>query len=76
MGGWLFQTLVVLAGTIVLSVVFRRPAELRYSTFTVGLTVLSLIVPGGRVLTIPFALVLIMIWIFWAARRSAEREEL
>jgi len=76
MGGWLLQTLVVLAATIALSVVFRRPTELRYSILTVGLTVLSLVVPGGRVLTIPFALVLVMIWIFWAARRSAEREEL
>jgi hypothetical protein len=35
-----------------------------------------MIVPGGRVLTIPFVTALIMIWLFWAARRSAEREEL
>ena len=39
-------------------------------------TVLSLVVQGGRVLTIPFVLVLIMIWLFWLARRAAEREEL
>jgi len=28
------------------------------------------------VLTIPLVIVLVMIWLFWAARRSAEREEL
>ena len=43
---------------------------------TLGLTALSVVTPGGRVLTIPFVMVLIMIWIFWAARRSVEREEL
>ena len=72
---WL-QTLLVAVGTVALAGVFRRPAELRYSILTIGCTTLSMVVPGGRVLTIPLALVLVMIWIFWAARRSAEREEL
>jgi hypothetical protein len=72
---WL-QTLAVVVATLVAAAAFRRPAELRYSILTIGLTVLSLVVPGGRVLTIPFVLVLVMVWIFWAARRSAEREEL
>jgi hypothetical protein len=56
--------------------VLRRPAELHYAVWTAGFTVLSLVVPGGRVLTIPFALILLMIWLFWLARRAAEREEL
>jgi len=72
---WL-QTLVAIVGTVALAAVFRSPAELRYSILTIGFTVLSMLVPGGRVLTIPLVLVLFMIWIFWAARRSAEREEL
>jgi hypothetical protein len=72
---WLLS-LLVLAATVALTGIFRRPAELRYSMLAIGFTVLSLVVPGGRVLTIPFALILVMIWIFWAARRSAEREEL
>jgi hypothetical protein len=41
-----------------------------------GFTVLSLVMPGGRVLTIPLVLVLLIVWLFWLARRAAEREEL
>jgi hypothetical protein len=37
--------------------------------------VLSYVVPGGRVLAIPFFFVLVLIMIFWSARVSAEREE-
>ena len=70
------QIVLIVVATVVLAGVFRRPAELRYSILTIGFAVLSMIVPGGRVLTIPVVLVLVMIWIFWAARRSAEREEL
>ena len=76
MGGWVLQAILVSVATVVLAVAFRRPVELGYSIWTIGLTVLSMVVPGGRVLTIPLAQVLLMIWIFWAARRSAEREEL
>ena len=50
-------------------------SELKWSILTVVLTVLSFMIPGGRVLTIPLVLALVMIWIFWAARVSAEREE-
>ncbi|HWP67624.1 MAG TPA: hypothetical protein VNO26_17125 [Candidatus Limnocylindria bacterium] len=70
------MAMIVLVLTVVLALVFRRPPELHYAIWTTGLTVLSLVVPGGRVLTIPFALVLLMIWLFWLARRAAEREEL
>jgi hypothetical protein len=76
MPGWLQGALVAVAVTAGLAFAFRRPAELRYSIVTLGLAVLSGLVPGGRVLTVPLVMVLVMIWIFWAARRSAEREEL
>jgi len=66
--------LVVVTGA--LAMVFRRPSELFGTIVCTGLTALTLVVPGGRVLTIPLVIVLVMIWLFWAARRSAEREEL
>ena len=68
--------IIVLVATVVAAMVLRRPAELHYAVWTTGFTVLSLVVQGGRVLTIPFVLVLLMIWLFWLARRAAEREEL
>jgi len=68
--------LIVLIVTVVAAVALRRPAELHYAVWAFGLTVLSLVVPGGRVLTIPLALILLMIWLFWLARRAAEREEI
>jgi hypothetical protein len=68
--------LVVLVLTAVAAMALRRPAELQYAVWAVGFTVLSLVTPGGRVLTIPFVLVLLIIWLFWLARRAAEREEL
>jgi hypothetical protein len=68
--------LIVLVVTVVAALVLRRPAELRYAVWTTGFTVLSLVAPGGRVLTIPFVLILLMIWLFWLARRAAEREVL
>jgi hypothetical protein len=68
--------LIVLVLTVVAGMVLRRPAELRYAVWTIGFTVLSLVAPGGRVLTIPLVLVLTIIWVFWLARRAAEREEL
>jgi hypothetical protein len=66
----------VLIVTGVLALLLRRPAELHYAVWATGFTVLSLVMPGGRVLTIPFVLILIMIGLFWLARRAAEREEL
>jgi hypothetical protein len=72
----LLKVLVLTVVTTALAAYFRRPAELCGTIVTIGVTVLSMIIPGGRVLTIPVVTVLIMIWIFWAARRSAEREEL
>ncbi len=51
------------------------PAELKYSILTLVLTILSFYVPGGRVMTLPFFFVLILVLIFWSARRSADREE-
>ena len=68
--------LIVLVSTVVAAMVLRRPAELRYAVWVLGFTVLSLVTPGGRVLTIPFVLVLLIVWLFWLARRAAEREEL
>jgi hypothetical protein len=68
--------LIVVILTVVTALALRRPAELHYAVWALGLTVLSLVVPGGRVLTIPFALILLMIWLFWLARRAAEREEI
>jgi hypothetical protein len=68
--------LIVLILTVVAAVALRRPIELHFAIWALGFTVLSLVVPGGRVLTIPFALILLMIWLFWLARRAAEREEI
>jgi hypothetical protein len=49
--------------------------ELKWSVASLALTVLSFVVPGGRVLTVPFAFTLVLILLFWGARISAEREE-
>ena len=68
--------IIVLVATVVAAMVLRRPAELHYAIWAIGFTVLSLVVQGGRVLTIPFVLILLMIWLFWLARRAAEREEI
>jgi hypothetical protein len=67
--------IVVLIVTGVAAMLLRRPAELHYAVWATGLTALSLVMPGGRVLTIPFALILMMVGLFWLARRAAEREE-
>jgi hypothetical protein len=37
--------------------------------------VLTFVFPRARVLTIPLVFVLIIVLLFWSARRSAEREE-
>ena len=51
------------------------PSELSGSLVTLVLLVLTFVFPRARVLTIPFFFVLILIALFWSARRSAEREE-
>ena len=51
------------------------PSELKYSIVALVLMVLSFLVPGGRVMTLPFFFVLVLVLLFWSARRSAEREE-
>ncbi len=51
------------------------PSELKYTIAALVLMVLSFLVPGGRVMTLPFFFVLVLVLIFWSARRSAEREE-
>ena len=51
------------------------PSELKWSIITTILIVLTFVFPRARVLTVPLAFVLIIIALFWSARRSAEREE-
>ena len=51
------------------------PTELKGSILTTILIVLTFVFPRARVLTIPFVFVLVIILLFWSARRSAEREE-
>jgi hypothetical protein len=51
------------------------PSELKYASVSAVLMVLSFFIPGGRVLTLPFFFVLVLVLLFWSARRSAEREE-
>jgi uncharacterized membrane protein len=51
------------------------PSELKYAIVALVLMVLSFLIPGGRVMTLPFFFVLVLVLLFWSARRSAEREE-
>jgi hypothetical protein len=51
------------------------PAELKGILLTTILTVLTFVSPRARVLTIPFVFVLILIALFWHARRAAERQD-
>jgi hypothetical protein len=51
------------------------PSELKYAIVSLVLMVLSFLVPGARVMTLPFFFVLVLVLLFWSARRSAEREE-
>ena len=51
------------------------PSELKGIVLTTVLIVLTFVFPRARVLTVPLAFVLIIIALFWSARRSAEREE-
>jgi hypothetical protein len=50
------------------------PSELKYAIIALALMILSFVIPGGRVLTLPFFFVLVLVLLFWSARRSAERE--
>jgi hypothetical protein len=49
--------------------------ELKGTIITTILIVLTFVFPRARVLTVPLAFVLIIILLYWSARRSAEREE-
>lgn len=51
------------------------PSELKGSLVTLLLIVLTFVFPRARVLTIPLFMILVMVLLFWSARRSAEREE-
>ena len=51
------------------------PSELKGIALTTVLIVLTFVFPRARVLTIPLVFVLILIALFWSARRAAEREE-
>jgi hypothetical protein len=51
------------------------PSELWGSLATIVLIALTFVFPRARVLTIPFFFVLVIILLFWSARRYAEREE-
>jgi hypothetical protein len=51
------------------------PSELIGSVAALVAIVLTFVFPRARVLTIPFFFVLVIVLIFWSARRSAEREE-
>ncbi len=50
------------------------PPELKGIIGTIILIVLTFVFPRGRVLTVPLVFVLIIVALFWSARRSAERE--
>jgi len=51
------------------------PTELKGIVATLIMIVLTFVFPRARVLTIPLFFLLILIAIFWSARRHAEREE-
>jgi uncharacterized membrane protein len=51
------------------------PSELKYAIGSLTLVVLAFLIPGGRVMVLPFFLVFVLVLIFWSARRAAEREE-
>jgi len=49
------------------------PSQLTGSLVTLVLLVLTFVFPRARVLTIPFFFLLVIILLFWSARRHAER---
>jgi len=50
-------------------------SELKGSILTIVLIVLTFVFPRARVLTVPFFFVLVLIWIYWAARVAADRAD-
>jgi hypothetical protein len=50
-------------------------SELKWSVVTTILIVLTFVFPRARVMTVPLAFVLLLIWIFWVARIGAERAD-
>ena len=50
------------------------PSELKGIVLSLIAIVLTFVFPRARVLTIPFFFVLVLIALFWSARRSAERD--
>jgi hypothetical protein len=68
----------LLVATVVFAVVALRAqsgGEFWWILSTTALTADTLVVQRARVLTIPLFFVVILIALFWSARRSAEREE-
>jgi hypothetical protein len=51
------------------------PSELKGIILSFLVIVLTFVFPRARVLTVPFFFVLVLIALFWSARRGAEREE-
>jgi hypothetical protein len=47
-------------------------SELRYALGTLAVLLVTMLIPGGRVLVLPESFVLILILIFWAAKPRTE----
>jgi hypothetical protein len=68
----------LLVATVVFAVIALRAeggGEFWWILSTTALTADTLVVQRARVLTIPLVFVVILIALFWSARRAAEREE-
>jgi hypothetical protein len=50
-------------------------SEAKYALVALALTILSFMTHGGRVMTLPFFFVFVIVLLFWSARRSADRIE-
>jgi uncharacterized membrane protein len=50
-------------------------SELKGTVVTIILMILTFVFPRARVLTVPFFFVLLLIWIYWAARVAADRAD-
>jgi hypothetical protein len=73
---------IVAIGLLVATIAFaaialraERGGEFWWIMSTTALTADTLVVQRARVLTIPLVFVVILIALFWSARRAAEREE-
>jgi hypothetical protein len=73
---------IVAVGLLVASIAFavvalraQRGGEFWWMLSSIALTADTLVVQRARVLTVPLAFVVILIALFWSARRAAEREE-